>query len=138
MMTNRNNKIQGEQKMAHPFIQLGMLVLLATTWMIMGCSTKTAVPAENIKILAAVRTAVSFQSKKQIDRCRETIRTEVEQGRMSEKLAQELESVFELTDNDQWQQAEKKIINIQERHKPEQPISCLHDHGNNSRNEALA
>ena len=81
---------------------------------------------ESIRILAAVRTAVSIQSQRQIDRCRETVQAEVEQGRMSEKLAQELESIFELAANGNWQQAENEILKIQGRYKPDQAAAHQH------------
>ena len=113
------------------FFPWGMLGLSAMLLIAAGCSKKT-VPADNIKILAAVRTAVSIQSQKQIDRCQVTVKTEQEQGRLSAELARELESVFTLGNNGQWRQAETKILKIQQRYKPDpatvNPHSHDHDH----------
>ena len=113
-------------KYTNRFVRCFMCVSLASLLCMTGCSKKSAVPAESIKVLAAVRTAVSIQSSKQIERCRDIVAAEAEQGRMTEKLAKELESVFELTDNGAWQQAEKKIMGIQNRYKPDQP--AVHQH----------
>ena len=106
--------------------------LLHFTWffafialLVSGCS-KTVVPVENIKVLAAVRTAVSIQSDKQVAKSRSLVETEIAEGRISPELGKELNSVFELAEKKQWVDAEKKIIKIQERHKPDP--SSLHDH----------
>ena len=109
-----------------------MLKILHFTWLLMlitllaaGCS-KTAVPVENIKVLAAVRTAISIQSDKQVTKSRSLVETEVAEGRISPELGKELGSVFELAAKKQWADAEKKIIKIQEKYKPDP--STLHDH----------
>jgi len=110
-------------------ILLGMFALLLMLPLTAGCSSKQAVPAENIKVLAAIRTAVSLKSEKQIERCRETVKAETEQGRMTEGLVRELESVFALTDDGNWEQAEKAIMQIQSRYKPVQATEHGHSHG---------
>jgi hypothetical protein len=109
--------------------QYKILVLLVILLIVVGCSRKAAVPAENIRFLAAVRTAVSFKSQKLIDNYRETVQVDVEQGKMSEKLAKELESVFELADQGEWQQAEKQIMKIQDRYKPDPATVSRCSHG---------
>ena len=106
---------------------LGTLVLPVAALMVAGCAQK-AVPVENLRVLAAVRTAVSIQSGKQIDRCRETVAGELEQGRISGQLAGELEAVFQLADGGEWQQAEKLILKIQGRYKPDQTTVSGHSH----------
>jgi len=119
-------KFAKSAKDMYKLVWLGLLALIITS----GCSSKQAVPAESIKVLAAVRTAVSLKSEKQIERCREAVKAEMEKGRMSEGLVRELESVFALTDDGKWEQADKAIVKIQSRYKPVQAMehghSCEH------------
>lgn len=103
------------------FIMIAIFVTLSIT----GCAKKV-VPVENIRVLAAIRTAMSIQSEKQVDNCRSLVKSEVEEGKISPELAKELDAVFELADQKQWNDAEKRIIKIQERYKPDS--STVHDH----------
>ena len=100
-------------------------ILMFIAPLLTGCSKKT-VPVENIKVLAAVRTAVSIQSDKQVAKSRDLVEMEISEGRISPELGKELDSVFELAEKKQWADAEKMIIKIQERYKPDP--STLHDH----------
>jgi hypothetical protein len=106
------------------------LILTLTAWIagfLTGCSKKPT-SVENIRILTAVRTAVSIQSPKQVEHCRNLVGAEVGEGLLSAELEKELSSVFELAGKQEWLQAEKRIIKIQERYKPNPSTLDAHRH----------
>ncbi|MDO4586676.1 MAG: hypothetical protein Q4C95_05180 [Planctomycetia bacterium] len=66
--------------------------------------------------MAAIKTAVSIKSDKQVESCRKTIEQEVQNNGISLHLKEELLSVLQLAENGEWKQAEEKIREIQKRY----------------------
>jgi hypothetical protein len=129
-ISGQNNKNSGEiyvKNLLLNRIGLILMLIILIAGFLTGCSKKPT-PIENIRILAAVRTAVSIQSPKQIEHCRNLVNEEIREGRLPAKLEKELSSVFELAGKQEWQQAEKQIIKIQERYKPDPSTLDNHRH----------
>ena len=103
------------------------IALVLSLLCISGCS-RESVSVENIKLFAAVRTAVSMESPQQIERCRSLMETESSAGRLPRKLAEELGQILAMADEKKWKDAETKIIRLQEHCKPESTECCEHVH----------
>lgn len=80
-----------------------------------GCS-KEEIPANNIVVLAAMKTGISIQSTKQLNVCRENIEKESKQGNISSELKKELLEIIQLAEAGKWNVAEKQIVKLQRRY----------------------
>lgn len=104
------------------------ILLFALLILFTGC-VKEEISLKNIQLLAAIKTGISIESKKQIAACREEIVNEVQQGNIPEDLGQKLNEIIKLAEEGKWKEAESGIVKLQKKYIVDSQTVHDHDHG---------
>ena len=96
----------------------------------LGCS-KTEEPPENLKLLAALRTAISSQNAEWLAQTETAVDEATEKGELSEETEAAVREILALASDGEWEEAEKEIIRLQESRRPAANAAVTahsHDH----------
>ncbi len=95
-----------------------------------GCG-KTEEPPENLKLLAALRTAISSRNTDWLAQTQTAVDEAAEKGELSEEMEASVREILALATDGEWEEAEEEIIQLQESRRPDSDAvvgAHFHDH----------
>ena len=98
-----------------------VLLMLACT----ACSRKEE-PPQNIRLMAALRTAVSARNAQWLAETKTAFQKAVDKGQVSDDTAESFRAIFETAESGDWAKAEKQTIKLQKSRRP--TATCTADH----------
>lgn len=104
-----------------------IMAVFTLAFCLTGCAQKPTDP-ENIRSLAAIRTACSTKSLPLIENAKAQAQKDVTAGLVSPEFEEELSEVFACAEKGDWEKAIAKVSRLQRKYKPSKRGPPIHEH----------